>query len=182
MGWLGKGRGQYAKSMAKERFGRWTVVSRANNSARSEAQWLCRCDCGAQKVVMAAYLRRGTSKSCGCLKVEVNAAKKGQPFPGRTPNLSAAQASPRAGKLDAEGRRVVRPSHYRITGEGTPKPKHAKGTTASIFGQDMEALAERRRQLAEIGRANTEEWARMLRAGKQRTTADAFAPENERWR
>ena len=31
-------------------------------------QFLCRCDCGNEKVVRLCYLRRGTTKACGCLR------------------------------------------------------------------------------------------------------------------
>jgi hypothetical protein len=52
-------------------FGRWTVVSRAENSVAGQTRWLCRCVCDNQAVVQAAALKTGHSQSCGCLKVEV---------------------------------------------------------------------------------------------------------------
>lgn len=36
-----------------------------------QRQWLCRCDCGNEKVVAQAALRRGDVKSCGCLNEEL---------------------------------------------------------------------------------------------------------------
>jgi hypothetical protein len=48
-----------------QRFGRWVVVSRAPNHLHG-AQWLCRCDCGTERVVAASRLARGRSQSCGC--------------------------------------------------------------------------------------------------------------------
>lgn len=50
-----------------QRFGMWTVLSRAANNAQNKAMWNVRCDCGKEKTVSAASLRRGLSKSCGCL-------------------------------------------------------------------------------------------------------------------
>lgn len=49
-----------------QRFGRLVVVARSNNNARGQARWLCRCDCGAEKIVRATELRQGSTRSCGC--------------------------------------------------------------------------------------------------------------------
>ena len=51
------------------RFGRLTVICRAENKGRQTA-WLCKCDCGNKKEVMSSHLIRGLTKSCGCLSVE----------------------------------------------------------------------------------------------------------------
>ena len=40
-------------------------------------QWLCKCDCGNQKIVNGNALKRGAIKSCGCLQKEV-ARKQGK--------------------------------------------------------------------------------------------------------
>ena len=48
------------------RFGRWTVIAPEYVGARSRVYYTCRCDCGTTKSVMAASLRDGRSKSCGC--------------------------------------------------------------------------------------------------------------------
>lgn len=53
-----------------QKFNRWTVISRAESNKRGEAMWLCRCDCGKEKVVQGYSLRNGLSKSCGCLQKE----------------------------------------------------------------------------------------------------------------
>lgn len=51
-------------------FGRWTVVKRAGKKHGQRA-WLCRCDCGTERIHAAGNLKqkRGT-KSCGCLQKE----------------------------------------------------------------------------------------------------------------
>jgi len=51
------------------RYGRLVVLEYAGKRNRS-ATWLCRCDCGTEKVVLGDYLRRGNTKSCGCLRKE----------------------------------------------------------------------------------------------------------------
>jgi len=53
-----------------EVFGRYTVISAV--SSTKYVKYLCRCICGAEKVVAGSDLRRGHSKSCGCLRNELN--------------------------------------------------------------------------------------------------------------
>lgn len=54
------------QDLSGQRFGRWTVLSRAQDYRRGIPQWLCRCDCGETGVVRAGILKAGTSRSCGC--------------------------------------------------------------------------------------------------------------------
>ena len=49
-----------------QRFGRLTVIERAENTKAGKATWLCKCECGNIKVIPAKNLSRGTI-SCGCL-------------------------------------------------------------------------------------------------------------------
>lgn len=55
------------------RFGRLKVVSRAPTSA-DRAHWLCRCDCGTEKVInghnLSATPGSGKTTSCGCFRAE----------------------------------------------------------------------------------------------------------------
>lgn len=59
-----------AKNMATLRFGKLLVMSLAEKSRNGTAKWLCRCDCGVEKVIFSTALNRGQT-SCGC---EANAA------------------------------------------------------------------------------------------------------------
>lgn len=52
------------------RFHRWSVIGRATNTKQGQAQWFCRCDCGTERILKSIVIRRGISKSCGCLKRE----------------------------------------------------------------------------------------------------------------
>lgn len=64
------------------RYGRWTVIEfPAIGKRRSFAK--CRCDCGAEKIVGVKYLRRGSSKSCGCLRQEIR-EKHGESWRNRS--------------------------------------------------------------------------------------------------
>lgn len=49
-----------------EVFGRWTVISHA----MGEPKALCECSCGTVREISTYNLRKGLSKSCGCLAVE----------------------------------------------------------------------------------------------------------------
>ena len=49
-------------------YGRWTVIDKAQ-SRNGRAYWLCECSCSnhTRKEIAGTELRRGKSKSCGCL-------------------------------------------------------------------------------------------------------------------
>ena len=62
------------------RFGRLEVLRRAETRykygaqgqvIRTEPTWLCRCDCGNERVILGMNLREGRSNSCGCLAAEL---------------------------------------------------------------------------------------------------------------
>lgn len=52
------------------RFGRLTVLSRAETAESGHRQWACVCDCGVRRVVGGSLLIRGGVRSCGCLRSE----------------------------------------------------------------------------------------------------------------
>lgn len=53
-----------------KRFGRWTVISESNErSIHKQVYWLCRCDCGTEKLILYGSLVNKNSRSCGCLKI-----------------------------------------------------------------------------------------------------------------
>ena len=51
------------------KFGRYLVQSRADNK-KGQAHWNCICDCGNERVVNHYNLKKGSAKSCGCLRNE----------------------------------------------------------------------------------------------------------------
>ena len=53
-----------------KRFDRLVVIERAENTKQGDAQWLCRCDCGNEKIIRANALKTGRTRSCGCLLSE----------------------------------------------------------------------------------------------------------------
>jgi len=68
--------------MSGQAFGRWTVLSRVNNGKLRDAYWLCRCQCGKEHSVQGKSLRRGDSRSCGCLRRELTLKRTGVNSPG----------------------------------------------------------------------------------------------------
>lgn len=57
-----------------KRYGRLTVIKRVDDyispkGARS-VRWLCKCDCGQERVVVSKCLQLGETKSCGCYRAE----------------------------------------------------------------------------------------------------------------
>jgi len=59
-------------------FGRWIVIERANTYPGGQVCWLCRCECGSERVVSGNNLRRGISKSCGCYRQELGSNHFGE--------------------------------------------------------------------------------------------------------
>lgn len=66
--------GQNRIDLSGQRFGRLIVFS-YHGSTQKKALWICACDCGGMKIVRSETLRRGLTRSCGCLRKEVTAAK-----------------------------------------------------------------------------------------------------------
>lgn len=67
--------------MTGQKFGRLTVIKRAKNHIQpngvSVVMWECKCDCGNKITTNGMNLRRGKTKSCGCLHEEC-AANQGR--------------------------------------------------------------------------------------------------------
>lgn len=47
---------------------RLTVVESAGSTSSGDSMWLCRCECGTMTTVARGELRKGSTKSCGCLR------------------------------------------------------------------------------------------------------------------
>lgn len=54
-----------------QRFGRLVAIERAESDKSGNIYWRCRCDCGKTKRIAGYSLRKGLSKSCGCLQREI---------------------------------------------------------------------------------------------------------------
>jgi len=58
------------------KFGLLTILARASNDRFGRTQWLCRCDCGSERVVALFRMTSGHTRSCGCIKGLVNATHR----------------------------------------------------------------------------------------------------------
>lgn len=72
------GRGIFRKNEASRligvSFGRLTIIKRADDRIapgnKLKAMAICRCECGNEKAIAVESLRRGHTKSCGCIQRE----------------------------------------------------------------------------------------------------------------
>jgi hypothetical protein len=57
-------------------FGNWTVIKRSDKYVHSDIFWVCECKCGYKSDVRSTSLRRGFSRSCGCMKFKQKSRKE----------------------------------------------------------------------------------------------------------
>lgn len=60
------------KNLIGQKFGKLTVVGRAENDKNGRAKWICKCDCGNpdEIIIRSQHLIRGDTTSCGCEKLK----------------------------------------------------------------------------------------------------------------
>jgi len=93
-----------------QKFGRLMVIKRAYPNAKDRnVRWLCKCECGEEKIVTGGHLRGGSVKSCGCLKREKAAIN------GRKSRLSPGLAHMRKIISDYKSRAKKRGFGYELT-------------------------------------------------------------------
>lgn len=74
-------------NLAGRRFGRLVVLVRLKSDSRRCYRWLCRCDCGTEKIVGVKNLMNRSTNSCGCLFRELR-KRRGD----KNPNWKGGQA------------------------------------------------------------------------------------------
>lgn len=61
---------EYKIDLVGQKYGKLTVLSYAGKKQSGKNQkktmWLCKCECGNEKVIAGAELRNGSTMSCGC--------------------------------------------------------------------------------------------------------------------
>lgn len=114
-----------------DRFDRLTVLQEAEAPDKDGRYYLCRCDCGTEKVVWGAGLSCGQSKSCGCLQRE-RAAVNG------AASLRKAMAAKRS-RYQA----VVRDVARQLRSAGTIEVAEAAGVNPSTALRHLKDLAQR---------------------------------------
>ena len=58
----------HTKDLTGMKFGKLTVINRMGSNKHNAALWLCKCECGTEKIISSSSLLSGQSNSCGCLK------------------------------------------------------------------------------------------------------------------
>ena len=71
------------EDMIKKKFGRLTVkkfngikIRVYNGKTKRSREWVCECECGEVVITDTAHLKRGHTKSCGCLKRDLQRKEK----------------------------------------------------------------------------------------------------------
>lgn len=69
------------KDLLGQRFGKLTVIEEGpihvSRGGHRATRWTCRCDCNNVTSPFAQDLRRGLTRSCGCLRAEMKPAPRG---------------------------------------------------------------------------------------------------------
>lgn len=167
------------------RYGRLTVVRRdPENAYHKGANWICRCECGGERVASGIGLRQGLIKSCGCLIRETRVLRcacgyKGQKTRDWTPDwkcyrcsgLSPLQEPP---KMTEDELFEKRAEHWRFYHRSAP-------TSAShdvmLFLERLEKVTKERDMAIEQHRLSQHEVARWVdretKAARERDEARA---------
>lgn len=61
-----------ADDLLGQRFGRLTIIKRAENTKTKKTFWRAKCDCGNEHFASGANLKAGHVESCGCLFKELS--------------------------------------------------------------------------------------------------------------
>jgi len=74
-------REKHCHQLDGQRFGRYTVIKQVEkpehiSKSVISSYWLCKCDCGEERIVQGTILVNGKSQSCGCLAREKNSLKQ----------------------------------------------------------------------------------------------------------
>jgi hypothetical protein len=105
------------KDITGRRFGRLYVIEYVGNDKHNNALWLCKCDCGNEIIVRGVCLRRGGTRSCGCLRNELSLARvSGEKCPLARPDVVAK----RTGDLSPSKRPEARKKMSERLGEKSP--------------------------------------------------------------
>ncbi|HDY88064.1 MAG TPA: hypothetical protein ENH82_08135 [bacterium] len=63
-------------NLLNKTFGRFLVIRYQGKDKTSHHYWVCRCICGVEKGIAETSLKRGRSKSCGCLRKETTSKNR----------------------------------------------------------------------------------------------------------
>jgi hypothetical protein len=63
------------QDLTGQKFVRWTVIEIGARAKCGLQLWKCKCECGTEKEILGTSLKASITKSCGCLKREMAAAR-----------------------------------------------------------------------------------------------------------
>lgn len=106
-------------NLIDKRFGQLVVIKQKGINKWGNLLFLCKCDCGNQKVIPSANLRSGRTKSCGCkssktkigfLNLTHGFSRKGHPesFYNRFMTIKARCNNPNSPKWHLYGKRGIK--------------------------------------------------------------------------
>lgn len=61
-----------SNDLTGQRFGRLVSLNKTDQRKNGHVVWHCQCDCGQEVNVVSSYLTSGDTRSCGCLKTEID--------------------------------------------------------------------------------------------------------------
>ena len=74
--------------LTNKKIGRLKVLKRTQNNKHGQVQWLCKCECGEEKIIGSSTLLSGSTKSCGCLNKELSALRNSKKIGKLNPNYN----------------------------------------------------------------------------------------------
>lgn len=69
------------EDLTGKKYGKLTVIKFIERKDTSY-YWLCKCECGNEKIVTASNLKKGSYKRCGCLREEQKEKRKKNKYIG----------------------------------------------------------------------------------------------------
>ena len=67
--------GKQIEDLTGQKFNKLTVIKRVENDKRNNSRWLCKCDCGNEKIISGYHLKRASIVSCGCYIREITSKR-----------------------------------------------------------------------------------------------------------
>lgn len=67
---------KHINNLTAQRFSHLVVVQFSHISKHGTAYWLCKCDCGKEKVIRGSHLVHKRIQSCGCLQAELSSSRQ----------------------------------------------------------------------------------------------------------
>lgn len=66
----------YVNDLSGKEYWNMKVLEYAGINKNGRSLWLCQCKCGNQKIIIGSELKRGKTKSCGCMNKTINGLYK----------------------------------------------------------------------------------------------------------